>query len=57
MVVNVPESLIPNVEFVESVKVKFAPFPELEPIDATVKEAIKDKIKYWIELLGSAGQA
>jgi ketose-bisphosphate aldolase len=26
-------------------------------IDATVKEAIKDKIKYWIELLGSAGKA
>lgn len=26
-------------------------------IDAAVKEAIKDKIKYWIELLGSAGQA
>lgn len=26
-------------------------------IDATVKEAIKGKIKYWIELLGSAGKA
>jgi ketose-bisphosphate aldolase len=26
-------------------------------IDAAVKEAIKDKIKYWIELLGSAGKA
>ncbi len=26
-------------------------------IDATVKEAIKDKIKYWIGLLGSAGKA
>jgi ketose-bisphosphate aldolase len=26
-------------------------------IDATVKEAIKDKIKYWIELLGGAGKA
>jgi len=26
-------------------------------IDAAVKEAIKEKIKYWIELLGSAGQA
>ena len=26
-------------------------------IDAAVKEAIKEKIKYWIELLGSAGKA
>ena len=26
-------------------------------IDAAVKEAIKDKIKYWIELLGSANKA
>ena len=26
-------------------------------IDASVKEAIKGKIKYWIELLGSAGKA
>jgi tagatose 1,6-diphosphate aldolase GatY/KbaY len=26
-------------------------------IDAAVKEAIKDKIKYWIDLLGSAGKA
>ena len=26
-------------------------------IDAAVNEAIKDKIKYWIELLGSAGKA
>jgi ketose-bisphosphate aldolase len=26
-------------------------------IDVAVKEAIKDKIKYWIELLGSAGKA
>jgi len=26
-------------------------------IDAAVKDAIKDKIKYWIELLGSAGKA
>ena len=26
-------------------------------IDAAVKEAIKDKIKFWIELLGSAGKA
>lgn len=26
-------------------------------IDAAVKAAIKDKIKYWIELLGSAGKA
>ena len=26
-------------------------------IDAAVKEAIKEKIKYWIELLGSAGRA
>lgn len=26
-------------------------------IDAAVKESIKDKIKYWIELLGSAGKA
>ena len=26
-------------------------------IDVAVKEAIKDKIKYWIELLGSAGRA
>ncbi len=26
-------------------------------IDAAVKEAIKDKIKYWIELLGGAGKA
>jgi ketose-bisphosphate aldolase len=26
-------------------------------IDAVVKEAIKQKIKYWIELLGSAGKA
>jgi fructose-bisphosphate aldolase class II len=26
-------------------------------IDVAVKEAIKEKIKYWIELLGSAGKA
>ena len=26
-------------------------------VDAAVKEAIKDKIKYWIDLLGSAGKA
>jgi tagatose 1,6-diphosphate aldolase GatY/KbaY len=26
-------------------------------LDAAVKEAIKDRIKYWIELLGSAGRA
>ena len=26
-------------------------------VDATVKEAIKDRIRYWIDLLGSAGKA
>ena len=26
-------------------------------IDVAVKEAIKDKIKYWIDLLGCAGKA
>jgi fructose/tagatose bisphosphate aldolase len=26
-------------------------------IDTAVKEAIKDKIKYWIDLLGCAGKA
>jgi fructose/tagatose bisphosphate aldolase len=26
-------------------------------IDAAVKEAIKDRIRYWIDLLGSAGKA
>lgn len=38
MVVNVPERLIPNVPFVESIKVSFSPFPDLEPLSATIKE-------------------
>ena len=37
MVVNVPESLIPNVPFVESIEVTFTPFPDRK-IQATVKE-------------------
>ncbi|MGB1131377.1 MAG: efflux RND transporter periplasmic adaptor subunit, partial [Haloferula sp.] len=37
MVVDVPESLIPNVPYVESIEVVFAPFPEIK-IPARVKE-------------------
>jgi RND family efflux transporter MFP subunit len=37
MVVDIPENLIPNVSFVESVKVTFAAFPEIE-LDASIKE-------------------
>ena len=38
MVVNVPESLIPNVEFVDTIEVIFAAFPDMKPIPAKVKE-------------------
>lgn len=37
MVVNVPENLIPNVQYVESIEVTFSPFPDTK-ISATVKE-------------------